>query len=507
MLHRKGIGTFFSLALLQVALTAQGAWTQVASSGPSPRAGHAMVYDDQRSEVILFGGFDGTTKFGDTWAWDGASWTQRSTTGPSGRTEHAMAYDSGRHVAVLFGGDTTSGLAGDTWEWNGSVWIPYLFTPGPSARAEHAMAFDEQRGVSVLFGGQAGMFNGDTWTWDGTAWSQVSITGPTARSGHAMAYDAQADEIVLIGGEYPVSQSGSYWAPGPMFQNCHLATWSITYAVQLADVWSWDGTGWASKTTSTSQVRAGHAMVHDVLGERLLIIGGRDDQAVFHAGNIGPPPPTCWWTPGSAGYVSTNVQTLRDTFGSWNRGSDWHALGSNSSAFRDHAVVYDRARSRSVMFGGWDHIGNCTGRTYEWHGAPGIATSYGTGCGSPPLDLSPNTNQPPTIHTTGQVLLTNTPSALTFLLIGWSNSSFGAFSLPLPLAGYGMTGCELLQSANSGSIPVVLTGPHSATFDFPIPNWPELIGLTMYLQAWAHAPGQNAGNTIASNGIRWQIGF
>ena len=66
MLHRKGIGTFFSLALLQVALTAQGAWTQVASSGPSPRAGHAMVYDDQRSEVILFGGFDGTTKFGDT---------------------------------------------------------------------------------------------------------------------------------------------------------------------------------------------------------------------------------------------------------------------------------------------------------------------------------------------------------------------------------------------------------------------------------------------------------
>jgi hypothetical protein len=41
----------------------------------------------------------------------------------------------------------------------------------------------------------------------------------------------------------------------------------------------------------------------------------------------------------------------------------------------------------------------------------------------------------------------------------------------------------------------------------PLPNWSGLIGLHLYLQGWANAPGVNAGNTIVSNGIDWLIGY
>jgi hypothetical protein len=47
----------------------------------------------------------------------------------------------------------------------------------------------------------------------------------------------------------------------------------------------------------------------------------------------------------------------------------------------------------------------------------------------------------------------------------------------------------------------------TATYSLPLPNWSGLIGLHLYLQGWANAPGVNAGNTIVSNGIDWLIGY
>lgn len=36
------------------------------------RGGHATAYDEARAQVVLFGG-NGTTLFGDLWAWNGAA--------------------------------------------------------------------------------------------------------------------------------------------------------------------------------------------------------------------------------------------------------------------------------------------------------------------------------------------------------------------------------------------------------------------------------------------------
>src|SRR5207248_2422650 len=145
-----------------------------------------------RGVIVLFGGYGGGS-LGDTWEWNGSAWTQRASSGPSPRYGHAMAYDIARGVTVLFGGyyyDSSPHYLGDTWEWNGSPWTQRA-SSGPPARFAPARASDAARGVSVLFGGSSGFtYYGDTWEWNGGTWTQLASSGPPARSVLAMVCDA-----------------------------------------------------------------------------------------------------------------------------------------------------------------------------------------------------------------------------------------------------------------------------------------------------------------------------
>jgi hypothetical protein len=136
--------------------------------------------------------------------------------------------------------------------------------------------------------------------------------------------------------------------------------------------------------------------------------------------------------------------------------------------------------------------------------ASAVAT-FGTGCGIPALDLSPIATAPPIINTTAQVAVNNIPSPFSFVALGGSRTAVGPFPLPLSLSGIGMPGCDLLQSFDV-SLAATPTGPGSATFGLPIPNLPVLMGVHVYLQGWAIAPGANPASLIVSNGIDWGIG-
>src|SRR5262245_54584808 len=88
-----------------------------------PRSSLAVAFDSLRGRAVLFGGFDGTNAFSDTWEWNGAEWASRAVNGPSARFGHKMVYDSIRGVTVLFGGSLmTADFSGETWEWNGTAW-------------------------------------------------------------------------------------------------------------------------------------------------------------------------------------------------------------------------------------------------------------------------------------------------------------------------------------------------------------------------------------------------
>ena len=70
-----------------------------------------------------------------------------------------------------------------------------------------------------------------------------------------------------------------------------------------------------------------------------------------------------------------------------------------------------------------------------------------------------------------------------------------------------MTGCWMLQSTDVLGQPAASTGLGAATYSLPVPFYASLLGVHVYLQGWAVAPGMNSANIIVSNGLDWQIGY
>jgi N-acetylneuraminic acid mutarotase len=214
----------------------RGVWQQVATTGPSSRAGASMA--SLAATVVLFGGHqDGYDGMSDTWTWDGTSWQQQNGAGPSERWWAVMAPLNG--TLTLFGGAAdVSGpqdqLLDDTWTWDGSTWTE-LSVAGPPARSLAVMAPLGDK--LVLFGGVGGNGDGvlgDTWTWDGTSWTELQVDGPPARFAAAMA--PLGDKLVLFGGE------------------------TAANSATLGDTWIWDGSAW-TQADATGPVARWHAIM------------------------------------------------------------------------------------------------------------------------------------------------------------------------------------------------------------------------------------------------------
>lgn len=98
--------------------TTQNIWMQVASSGPSERELHAMIYDQKNERTIMFGGYEaGAPLDSNTYLFNGGtnSWSQLSIYGPCGRDRHAMVYDSENGDVILYSGGSTNEGAYETW--------------------------------------------------------------------------------------------------------------------------------------------------------------------------------------------------------------------------------------------------------------------------------------------------------------------------------------------------------------------------------------------------------
>ena len=319
-------------------------WTQVAQASlqtPLPREGPALAYDGARSRLVLFGGRDtsavsGSGHFGDTWEYNGQTqtWTQRpfvSPDAPSARFLHGMAYDSKRRVVVLFGGSDDSGLNDETWQYNGRGWIQ-VAQPSPAApspRQDHAMAYDTARDVAVLFGGRdSAGDDGETWEYDVTTrrWTQVVITSATApapRRDHALAYDAASGKVVLFGG---VAGSGA--------------------GVTNGETWEYDGRArsWTQVPVTSPDAplpRRGHAMAADSRRGKVVLFGGVDSNGLDDE---------TWEYDGQ-------TQT-------WSQVS----VFPRPSRRQEHAMAFDAARNRVVLFGGNESFGTLDGETWEYDG-------------------------------------------------------------------------------------------------------------------------------------------
>jgi galactose oxidase-like protein len=302
---------------------AQARWTQVASTGtpagsPFVRLQPAMVYDEVRARPFLFGGYDVISGDpADAWEFDSATATWIRAPGPSGppgRVGHAMAYDGARGRAILFGGSGGDGLLADTWARDSaaSAWIR-IGLPG---RYGHAMAHDSGRGRTIIFGGAEAYDNflGDTWEYDlpSASWSAIATSSsPTSRTEHAMAYDSARARVVLFGGKSlpldPLTQEPRY----------------------LDDTWEYDGLSWSHVRTHGSPLhRSGHAMVFDTTRARIVLFGGHADDDLADT-----------WEYDGARASWTQVPTTT-------------TASSAPSARQYHAMAFDGARGRTILFGG-----------------------------------------------------------------------------------------------------------------------------------------------------------
>ena len=292
-------------------------WSEVTpeETSPAPRNSHDLAYDAARDRVVLFGGrSEDSNRLGDTWEWDGSSWSQVSPSAddPPARRNHALAYDAARERVVLFGGLGEGGEElGDTWTWDGTSWRDVTPDEGaPAARQGLALAYDAARERVVLFGGFEEPVNyfRDTWVWDGEAWDEVTppSDSPTARESHALTYDAVRDRVVLFGG-------------------------SDTPLSLVNDTWEWDGEAWSEVTPAgaSPEARGLHALTYDPTRGRAVLFGGLREDVL--------------------------LSRLGDTW-EWD-GSAWAEIepGLASPAPRSgHALAYEGARRRVVLFGGYD---------------------------------------------------------------------------------------------------------------------------------------------------------
>ena len=106
-------------------------WSLLSIPGPGGRSGAAAAVTG--STMVLFGGTAGGTALGDTWTFDGGTWTQVAGSSGSGAPAapsarfHAAAAgitdpSTGNSEVLLFGGDDGTKKLGDTWLWDGTSW-------------------------------------------------------------------------------------------------------------------------------------------------------------------------------------------------------------------------------------------------------------------------------------------------------------------------------------------------------------------------------------------------
>jgi len=168
--------------------------------------------------------------------------------------------------------------------------------------------------------------SGGAWT-DLTPPAPLPAAWPSARSTHAMAYDSARDRIVVFAGSHTLRDVWE-WNPG-------TRTWTERTPVTSADSWP--------------PPLYGHAMVYDAGRKKMFVFGGgttvgvRDDS---------------WEWDGAAG--------------TWER----RTTTTSPPALSAHAMAYDDARGKVVLFGGYNNSFNGVARDlWEWDGALGTWTN------------------------------------------------------------------------------------------------------------------------------------
>ena len=288
-------------------------------------------YDPSLRRVVLVGGA-AQARAGDrdrVWSWTGTRWEPMPDSGPPARGNAAAAFDSRRGVAVVTGGarraanDSSFEVIAETWEGRPTGWQRIAGTD-VEPRDHHSMVYDERHQALLMFGGilanRSAPWPSDTWELRENGWTRVATQGPAGRGRAALAYDSKRRQVVLFGG---------VGAPAGASQ-------AQTF---FNDTWVWEGSLWRKVGEGGPPARYAHGMVFDEAAGVVLLYSGA-------AAHRDAPLTDMWqWD----GVRWTEIRLTGPTPG-----------------FRYQPVmVYDRARGRTVLYGG---LQGSADDTWEWDG-------------------------------------------------------------------------------------------------------------------------------------------
>ncbi|MGD0249703.1 MAG: hypothetical protein ABSB97_02270 [Thermoplasmata archaeon] len=186
------------------------AWHQIFSStSPSPRSGLMMTFDARDSYVLLFGGCTATcSPTPETWKYRAGEWSPVTTTGgsPPVRAACGLAYDANDGYVLMFGGWNVTDRFNETWSYAGGQWTQLHPPSAPSPRLGVRMAYLPEANAVVAFGGKfLGNVYGDTWLFRGGTWTNITsllTVAPSPRDDNeGLVYYPPASGLFMFGGQ------------------------------------------------------------------------------------------------------------------------------------------------------------------------------------------------------------------------------------------------------------------------------------------------------------------
>ena len=353
-------------------------WTQLQTIGPPPpaREYHTAVYDPVRQRMLVFGGVGGSL-YNDVWTlslFGAPLWTHLAITGapPSGRYYHSAIYDPVRDQMVVYGGYNGSTTLSEVWTLSlggAPAWTnvtPPLVNPHPITQVGQSAIYDPIHDAMLIVGNDNVPALNDVW-WlqlSGTpAWAPDSTTGtpPSTRSGQCAIYDSTFKQMVIFGG----------FTSGTGFLN---DSWILP--LQSTGKPAWSSSSPAGPLPGARQYASA---VYDPVSARMVVFGGVNTSVLnnevwaqtFGAGaawtEITPA-----WTPPAARcdasaiydpvrqrmlmFGGTNGTNFNDVYAlSLGINPSWTLLtasGTPPSGRGGQSAIYDPVRDRVLFFGG-----------------------------------------------------------------------------------------------------------------------------------------------------------